>query len=59
MGKTRLHTKRHLKRAARHEAEERKSETQATSGRFAYKHTAEMRKMLRGVDLDRFEALGG
>lgn len=26
---------------------------------FMYRHTAEMRKMLKGVDLDRFERLAG
>ena len=55
--KTKTHTRRQLHRAARRRALEQKQVS--ADATFMYKHTAEMRKMLKGVDLDRFEALAG
>lgn len=56
--KVRLNTRRHLHRAERHERDMRKDERGEDDG-FRYRHDAEIRKMLRGVDIGRFETLAG
>jgi len=58
VAKVRLNTRRHLHRAERHARELAKAERGEESN-FRYRHDAEMKKMLRGVDLDRYEALAG
>lgn len=55
MTKQRTYTRRHL-HAARLRAE-RTAKVREGDSSFRYRHDAEMRKMLKGIDLDRFEAL--
>jgi len=56
MAKGKRNTRRGLHRIARREREERKAERGEDSN-FRYRHDAGMRKMLQGVDPDRFERL--
>ena len=58
MRKQRLNTRKHLHAAERHAQAERKAERGEESS-FRYRHEAEMRKMLKGIDLERYEALAG
>lgn len=58
MGKQRLNTRRHLHKVERRAREEAKV-ARGEESTFRYRHEAEMRKMLKGVDLDRYEALAG
>jgi hypothetical protein len=54
-----VNTRKKLHRAAQRRAADAKSERRVIDNSFMYKHTQEMRKMLKGVDLDRFERLAG
>lgn len=54
-----MNTRKKLHRAAERRAREAKSEKRVIDSSFMYRHTQEMRKMLKGVDLDRFERLAG
>ena len=58
MGKQRLNTTRHRARAARHEKDMRKAEQPEDTG-FRYRHDESMRKMLKGVDVERYLRLAG
>jgi hypothetical protein len=54
--KTRMNTRKHLHAARKRAALDRKTEDGEDSG-FRYRHEAEMRKLLKGVDHARFAAL--
>jgi hypothetical protein len=58
VSKRRENTRRHLHRIERAAADAAKVERSNDSG-FRYRHDAEMKKMLKGVDLDRYEQLCG
>lgn len=57
MGKERLNTRKHRHAADRRKREENK--VLFVESTFRYRHDAHMRQALRGVDIERYEALAG
>lgn len=57
MSKVRLNTRKHLHARDRAAARERKEDRAVADSGFMYRHTDQMRKMLKDVDPDRFERL--
>lgn len=55
--KVRMNTRKHLHAARLRALREAKAERVVTESSFRYSHEAEMRKMLKGVDRDRYEFL--
>ena len=55
--KTRLNTRKHLHAARLRALREAKAERVVNESSFRYAHEAEMRKMLKGVDLERYDFL--